>query len=143
MSACSGLPWKALDPVAARSDTARAGPTLPREPAWTGPRHAKHTLQKQQTHLVLGFPGATIHDEWKRGLEVLQTLLSGQSGRLFLEPARPIDVALGVSHPAAQGQCATEIVRLAQIAADGRYLIEKNGCLVHVPMKFFDLGKVI
>ena len=42
-------------------------------------------LQKAQSHLVLGFPGARVTDEWKRPLEVLSTLLSGQSGRLFLE----------------------------------------------------------
>lgn len=88
---------------AAKSTTAHPGPELPTEPAWTGPRHVKHTLQKQQTHLVLGFPAARIHDEWRRSLEVLQTLLSGQSGRLFLELRDKRSMAYSVSASVVEG----------------------------------------
>ncbi len=41
--------------------------------------------EKEQVHLVIGFLGATLKDEDRFGLEVLDTILSGQSGRLFTE----------------------------------------------------------
>ncbi|MGB6288704.1 MAG: pitrilysin family protein [Desulfobulbales bacterium] len=40
---------------------------------------------KEQVHLVIGFLGATLKDTDRFGLEVLDTILSGQSGRLFIE----------------------------------------------------------
>jgi len=40
---------------------------------------------KQQAHVVYGFPGTTITDPDRFGLEVLATILSGQGGRLFVE----------------------------------------------------------
>src|SRR5262249_26326363 len=58
---------------------------VPVEPPWSGAREVKRELKKQQTHLVLGFPGARVTEPWRRALEVLSTMLSGQSGRLFLE----------------------------------------------------------
>ncbi|MDP3151575.1 MAG: pitrilysin family protein [Archangium sp.] len=76
---------------------AAAAPTVAPEPAWTGPRESRRTLQKAQTHLVLGFPGARMTDPWRRGLEVMQTLLSGQSGRLFLELRDKRSMAYSVS----------------------------------------------
>jgi zinc protease len=41
--------------------------------------------EKEQVHLVLGFLGTSINSEDRYGLEVLDTILSGQSGRLFTE----------------------------------------------------------
>jgi zinc protease len=38
---------------------------------------------KEQVHLVIGFLGTTLMDPDRFGLEVLDTILSGQSGRLF------------------------------------------------------------
>jgi zinc protease len=40
---------------------------------------------KQQAHVVYGFPGSTVADEDRFALEVLATILSGQGGRLFVE----------------------------------------------------------
>ena len=40
---------------------------------------------KQQAHVVYGFPGTTITDRDRFALEVLATILSGQGGRLFVE----------------------------------------------------------
>ena len=62
-----------------------AAPVVEPEPAWTGQREARRALQRAQSHLVLGFPGARVTDSWRRALEVLSTLLNGQSGRLFME----------------------------------------------------------
>ena len=40
---------------------------------------------KQQVHIIIGFVGTTLSSEDRYGLEVLDTALSGQSGRLFTE----------------------------------------------------------
>ena len=40
---------------------------------------------KEQVHLVIGFLGTTLKNSDRYGLEVLDTILSGQSGRLFTE----------------------------------------------------------
>ncbi len=74
-----------------------ASPTVALESPWKGPREARRVLQKAQSHLVLGFPGAKVSDPWRRGLEVLQTILSGQSGRLFLELRDKRSMAYSVS----------------------------------------------
>jgi zinc protease len=42
-------------------------------------------LSRQQSHMVVGFPGTTIDDPDRFALEVLATVLSGQGGRLFVE----------------------------------------------------------
>ncbi len=50
-----------------------------------GPREAYRFLDRQQAHLVVGFPGTTASDPDRYALEVLTTILSGQGGRLFVE----------------------------------------------------------
>lgn len=40
---------------------------------------------KEQLHIIVGFPGTTLTSKDRYGLEVLDTVLSGQSGRLFTE----------------------------------------------------------
>ena len=40
---------------------------------------------KEQTHIIIGFLGTTFHGPDRYALEVLDTVLSGQSGRLFRE----------------------------------------------------------
>lgn len=40
---------------------------------------------KEQIHFILGFLGATLTSSDRYGLEVIETVLSGQSGRLFTE----------------------------------------------------------
>ncbi len=82
---------------------AESAPLVVTEPAWDGPREVKHTLQKAQTHLVLGFPGARVSDPWRRALEVMQTMLSGQSGRLFLELRDKRSMAYSVSAMVMEG----------------------------------------
>ncbi len=76
---------------------AAAAPQVAVEPPRTGRRETRRALQKAQTHLVLGFPGARMTDPWRRGLEVMQTLLSGQSGRLFMELRDKRSMAYSVS----------------------------------------------
>ena len=40
---------------------------------------------KEQVHIIIGFLGADLENPDRYGLEVLETVLSGQSGRLFAE----------------------------------------------------------
>lgn len=80
-----------------------APPPMPVEPGWNGPREVRKQLMKAQTHVVLGFVGARVTDSFRRPLEVLQTLLNGQSGRLFLELRDKRSMAYSVSAVAMEG----------------------------------------
>jgi len=56
----------------------------PRAAARTaGPAHVYSYLDREQSYLAVGFPGASLHDPDRFAVEVLTTVLSGQSGRLF------------------------------------------------------------
>jgi zinc protease len=60
-------------------------------------------LAKAQSQLVYGFLGASVTDGWRRALEIVQTILSGQSGRLFLELRDRRSMAYSVSAVAVEG----------------------------------------
>ena len=53
--------------------------------------------QKEQAHLVLVYPGLTFKDPRRYSLEVIQSLLSGQGGRLFVELRDKASLAYSVS----------------------------------------------
>jgi zinc protease len=55
----------------------------PQKPA--KPLDVKIEKNKAQVHVVVGFPGVALNDPDAPALEVLTQLLSGQSGRLFIE----------------------------------------------------------
>lgn len=80
-----------------------APPEIAAEAPFEGPRTARKVLQKAQSHVVLGFPGARVTDGWRRSLEVLSTLLSGQSGRLFLELRDKQSLCYSVSSMSLEG----------------------------------------
>ncbi len=42
-------------------------------------------MDKEQTHIVVGYRGLTLKDEDRFALQVIQSVLAGQGGRLFLE----------------------------------------------------------
>jgi zinc protease len=70
----------------ARAPAGTAAPVLPPVEAPPAERRGGSVVkQKEQAHLVLGFPGITLRDPQKWPLEVLSTVLAGQGGRLFLE----------------------------------------------------------
>ena len=76
------------DAIAAQTPSDRtAAPALPPmpTPVLTGVTQVRLTADKQQAHLALGFRGTTLYQPDRHALDVLSTLLSGQSGRLFLE----------------------------------------------------------
>jgi zinc protease len=59
--------------------------TVPRDRPPRQPLRVERFANKQQAHIVYGFPGTHLRDPDRYVLEVLATVLSGQGGRLFLE----------------------------------------------------------
>ncbi|MDZ7641317.1 MAG: pitrilysin family protein [Desulfurivibrio sp.] len=57
---------------------------LPPEPPAT-PEIIELSRERQQIHLIIGFLGTTLNDADRYPLEILDQVLSGQSGRLFTE----------------------------------------------------------
>lgn len=53
--------------------------------------------EKQQSHIVVGHPGLTIKDPERYTLQVLQAILAGQGGRLFVELRDKASLAYSVS----------------------------------------------
>jgi len=62
-----------------------APPKVPAEPMRQAPEDKFHILDRQQAHLVLGYPGTSVRRKDRFAVEVLANLLSGQSGRLFVQ----------------------------------------------------------
>ncbi|WII73059.1 pitrilysin family protein [Bdellovibrio sp. 22V] len=54
-------------------------------------------LKKEQTHIIVGYPGLTLKDPNRFTLEIIQSILSGQGGRLFLELRDKNSLAYSVS----------------------------------------------
>jgi zinc protease len=85
--------------------TGKAAPPVRIEPdpPLAAPRRAVQTLARAQSHLVLGFRGARVTEPWRRTLEVMCTVLSGQGGRLFAELRDKQSLAYSVSSFAVEG----------------------------------------
>jgi zinc protease len=71
--------------LAELSDSAFTTPERPQEPVPSAPRFAEEQADRTQAHLVVGFRGVTVHDDSRFALDLLTQVLTGQSGRLFLE----------------------------------------------------------
>lgn len=54
-------------------------------------------LKKEQSHIIVGYRGLTLRDDQRFTLEVIQSILSGQGGRLFLELRDKNSLAYSVS----------------------------------------------
>ena len=65
-------------------------PTKPREKVVT-------KREKQQAHIVLGFQGATLKDRDRYAMIVLNNILAGQGGRLFINLRDKMGLAYAVS----------------------------------------------
>lgn len=64
------------------------------------PKSEVRTFQeskKEQSHLILGYPGLTLKDPQRYTLQVMQAILAGQGGRLFLELRDKASLAYSVS----------------------------------------------
>ncbi|MEW6221119.1 MAG: pitrilysin family protein [Thermodesulfobacteriota bacterium] len=68
---------------AAGSAAERPAPVPPDPPP--APRLAIVSREKEQVHLVVGFLGTTLSSPDRFAIDLLETVLSGQSGRLFAE----------------------------------------------------------
>ncbi len=80
-----------------------SAPQIPPEPPIAEARTAKKTIQRAQSHLMLGFHAARVNDPWRHALEVMTTALSGQGGRLFGELRDKRSMAYSVSSFAVEG----------------------------------------
>jgi zinc protease len=54
-------------------------------------------LEKEQTHIVLGYRGLTLKSEERYALHIIQSILAGQGGRLFFELRDKNSLAYSVS----------------------------------------------
>jgi zinc protease len=73
-----------------RSLVPRPAGVVDRRPAWPGsppgqPRRRRALLrrEREQTHVVWGYPGFRVGDPRSPAVDLLMTILGGQSGRLF------------------------------------------------------------
>ncbi len=73
------------------------------DPVPSAPRQARYALDKKQAHVIVGGVGTTVYDEDRYSLEVLTTILSGQSGRLFLDLRDKQSLAYAVSSSSLEG----------------------------------------
>jgi zinc protease len=73
----------------ARAGKAARRPARARKPPparrSVGPQKVERFLQREQAHVVVGFPGVTLDHPDRFALELLAQVLSGQGGRLFVE----------------------------------------------------------
>ncbi|MCK6544411.1 insulinase family protein [Myxococcota bacterium] len=69
----------------------------------TSPRAVRANREKEQAHLVLGFLGVSLDDDRRYVLDVLSSVLGGQSGRLFLELRDKQSLAYSVSAVCLEG----------------------------------------
>jgi zinc protease len=95
-------------------------------------------MDREQAHLVVGFPGIRIDDSDRFALEVLTTILGGQGGRLFLELRDRQSLAYQVGAYSLEGldpgyvavylSCAPEKteVALVEIRAEINRLLDKG-----------------
>jgi len=61
-------------------------PPVPQEPKHEGiTKREEAVREKEQVHIAFGFMGATLHDQDRFALEVLEAALAGQGGRFFTQ----------------------------------------------------------
>jgi zinc protease len=89
--------------LAKRNDNAKAPPKLASEPALKSPRWAQSVFNREQTHILVGGLGISMFDEERYALRLLQNILGGQSGRLFIELREKRSMAYTVSPMSMEG----------------------------------------
>jgi zinc protease len=78
------------------------------EKRWTpqfpaAPKTVFQASEKEQSHLIYAFPGLTLEDKDRFALEIMQSILAGQGGRLFLELRDKNSLAYSVSPLSMEG----------------------------------------
>ena len=67
------------------TDAAPVPPSIGLEPETSGARQSFQFRDREQSHVVLGYPGTSLANPDRFALEVLSHVLAGQGGRLFEE----------------------------------------------------------
>ena len=98
---------RVVDMLAERLSAVPKGPVLEPPPVMQqrgdGPNEKHLHLDKKQSHVVIGGRGTTIDNDDRFALEILTTVLSGQSGRLFMDLRDRQSLAYSVSATAVEG----------------------------------------
>jgi zinc protease len=76
---------------------------LAAEPKLVAPRWASATYNREQTHIMIGGTGLSMFDPERYALRVLQNILGGQSGRLFIELREKNSMCYTVSPTSMEG----------------------------------------
>lgn len=76
---------RALIRFAGAGKAAAQEPQLAAEHRLTAPRWVERSLGREQTHLLVGGLGSTLDADDRHALRLLQNVLGGQSGTLFIE----------------------------------------------------------
>ena len=87
------------------SDRQMAGPmpaielphSLPDEAPLNGPRWVERKLDREQCHILVGGLGTRVNSDDRHAVRLLQTILGGQSGRLFIELREKKSLAYSVA----------------------------------------------
>ena len=114
ISVCGAVKRASLDQWVEEFSAAAAGSVDPQtkrhgdhkphvEPELKGPRWAEKILGREQVHIIVGGLGTTIFDEDRYAIRLLQNILGGQSGRLFIELREKKSLAYTVSPMSLEG----------------------------------------
>jgi len=77
--------WHQLAPASLSEPVDAATSAVPQVPAWSEAATDVIDVEGQQTHIIWGFPTVTGRDSNRYTLHVLDTILGGMGGRLFVE----------------------------------------------------------
>ena len=77
--------WQQLAPASLSEPTLDGAPAVPVVPAWNEGATDVIDVEGQQTHIIWGFPTVTSRNPDRYTLHVLDTILGGMGGRLFVE----------------------------------------------------------
>ncbi len=81
----------------------RSLPKLPQPVKLKSPLTVKLPQTKMQTHIALGFLGTTLRSKDRYALDVLNNILAGQGGRLFIELRDKLSLAYSVTSFSQEG----------------------------------------
>ncbi len=90
----------ALESLRPRKHTLKAPP---QDPSPKSLKIVEKIKDKFQAHLVLGFRGVSFYDRERLALDVLNNILAGQGGRLFLELRDKMSLAYSVTSLSQEG----------------------------------------
>jgi zinc protease len=97
------LEERAMSAAKDKRPVIRVPGSLPEETTLKAPRWVERSLGREQTHILVGSLGTRIDAEDRFALRLLQTLLGGQSGRLFIELREKKSLAYTVAPTSFEG----------------------------------------